>query len=172
MMAMLRHCKNKATKRDFGITNVYISSERVWGFALLLSRGMLLNEQSNDWWLETSWRSCGVTVITTPFRYYKWLRIAGTSREKNRHRYSGVPVVGPPGFFFIPPADHREWLVLSAHLALLSWSPLISISGTQVEIRFITAWKNSSDVIKSHRFLFFVKFGVESKLEWSFYDQY
>ena len=28
-----------------------------------------------DWWLETYWRSCGVTVITTPFRYYKWLRL-------------------------------------------------------------------------------------------------
>ena len=36
---------------------------------------MLLNEHSNDWWLETSWRSCGVTVITTPLRYYNWLRL-------------------------------------------------------------------------------------------------
>ena len=34
-------------------------------------QGMLLNEQSSDWWLETSWRSCGVTVIT-PFRYYRF----------------------------------------------------------------------------------------------------
>ena len=36
---------------------------------------MLLNEQSSDWWLESSWRSCGVIVITAPFRYYKWLRL-------------------------------------------------------------------------------------------------
>ena len=33
--------------------------------------------------------------------------IAGTSREKNRHRYSGVPVVGPPGFF----SSHRQTTV-------------------------------------------------------------
>ena len=36
---------------------------------------MLLNKQSNDWWLETSWRSCGVTVITTQFRCQKWFRL-------------------------------------------------------------------------------------------------
>ena len=42
---------------------------------------MLLNKQSSDWWLETSWRSCGVTVITTPFRYYKWLRLQWESVE-------------------------------------------------------------------------------------------
>ena len=42
---------------------------------------MLLNEQSSDWWLETSWRSCGVTVITTPFRYHKWLRLQWESVE-------------------------------------------------------------------------------------------
>ena len=38
-----------------------------------ISQGMLLKEQSSNWWLETSWRSSGVTVITTPFRYCKWL---------------------------------------------------------------------------------------------------
>ena len=37
MTAMLRHCNNEATKRDFGITNDYISNERVWGFPLLLA---------------------------------------------------------------------------------------------------------------------------------------
>ena len=42
---------------------------------------MLLNKQSSDWWLETSRRSCGVTVITTPFRYYKWLRLQWQSVE-------------------------------------------------------------------------------------------
>ena len=48
----------------------------MWRFACsAISQGMLLNKQSNDWWLETSRRSCGVTVITTPFRYYKWLRL-------------------------------------------------------------------------------------------------
>ena len=38
MTAMLRHCNNSATKRDFGITNDYISNERVWRCALLLAR--------------------------------------------------------------------------------------------------------------------------------------
>ena len=38
MTAMLRHCNNNATKCYFGITNDYISSERVWRFALLLAR--------------------------------------------------------------------------------------------------------------------------------------
>ena len=38
MRAMLRHCNNNAAKRDFGITNDYISNERVWRFALLLAR--------------------------------------------------------------------------------------------------------------------------------------
>ena len=42
---------------------------------------MLLNKQSNDWWLETSWRSCGVTVITTQFQCYKWLRLQWESVE-------------------------------------------------------------------------------------------
>ena len=42
---------------------------------------MLLNKQSNDWWLETSWRSCCVTVITTQFRCYKWLRLQWESVE-------------------------------------------------------------------------------------------
>ena len=37
MTAMLRHCNNKATQRDFGFTNDFISNERVWGFALLLT---------------------------------------------------------------------------------------------------------------------------------------
>ena len=36
MTAMLRHSSNNATKPDFGITNDYISSERVWRWALLL----------------------------------------------------------------------------------------------------------------------------------------
>ena len=38
MTAILRHCNNNATKRDFGITNDYISNERVRRFALLLAR--------------------------------------------------------------------------------------------------------------------------------------
>ena len=41
----------------------------------VISQDMLLNKQSNDWWLETSWRSCGVTVITTQFRCYNWLHL-------------------------------------------------------------------------------------------------
>ena len=77
---MLLHCKNKATKHYFGITNDQISSERVWGVSSAICQGMLLNEQSSDWWLKTSWRSCGVTVIT-PFRYYKWLRLQWESVE-------------------------------------------------------------------------------------------
>ena len=38
MTAMLRHCNNNATKHDFGVTNDYISNERVSRFALLLAR--------------------------------------------------------------------------------------------------------------------------------------
>ena len=38
MAAMLRHCNDNATKRDFGITNDYISNERVWRFAFLSAR--------------------------------------------------------------------------------------------------------------------------------------
>ena len=70
----MRHCNNKATKRDFIITNNEMSSESV-KVCFAISQGMLLNEQSSEWWLETSRRSCGVTVITTAFRYYKWLRL-------------------------------------------------------------------------------------------------
>ena len=65
----------------FGVTNDYIPNERVWRFALFLTRDMLLNKQWNDWWLETPWRSCGVTEITTPFRYHKWLRLRWDSVE-------------------------------------------------------------------------------------------
>ena len=74
MTAMLRHCYNNATKRDLGITNDYISNDSV-EVCFVISQDMLLNKQSSDWWLETSWRSCGVTVKTTPFQYYKWLRL-------------------------------------------------------------------------------------------------
>ena len=73
MSAMLHHCDNNATKREFGITNDYISSERVWRFALLLARAFCrTNSQATGDW-KTSWRWCGITAITTPFRYYKWL---------------------------------------------------------------------------------------------------
>ena len=51
------------------------------GVSSAISQGMLLNKQSSDWWLETSWPSCGVTVITTPFRCYKWLRLHWESVE-------------------------------------------------------------------------------------------
>ena len=51
------------------------SQVRECGGCSAISQGMLLNEQSSNWGLETSCRSCGVTVITTPFRYYKWLRL-------------------------------------------------------------------------------------------------
>ena len=37
MMVMLRHCNKNATKHDSGITNDYISNERVWRFPLLLA---------------------------------------------------------------------------------------------------------------------------------------
>ena len=74
MTAMLCHCNNYATKLDFGITNDYISNESV-DVCSVISQGMLLNKQSSDWWVETSRRSCGVNVITTPFPYYRWLRL-------------------------------------------------------------------------------------------------
>ena len=41
---------------------------------------MLLNKQSNNWWLKTPWHSYGVTV-TTQFRFYKWLRLQRESVE-------------------------------------------------------------------------------------------
>ena len=37
MAGILRHCNNNATKHDFGITNDYISNDRVWRFAFLLA---------------------------------------------------------------------------------------------------------------------------------------
>ena len=41
MTAMLRHCNNIATKRDFAITNDFISNERAWRFPLLISSGII-----------------------------------------------------------------------------------------------------------------------------------
>ena len=38
-------------------------------------------------------------------------------------------------------------------------------------ISFSTPWKIKSDLRKSHGFLFFITFYVESKLEWRFYGQ-
>ena len=51
MTAMLRHCNNNATKRDFGITNDYISNKRVWMFALLLARTCYwtINRATSEW---------------------------------------------------------------------------------------------------------------------------
>ena len=80
MVAMLRQCSNNATKRDFGITNDYISNERL-EVCFVISQNMLLNKQSSDWWLGTPRRSCGVTVITTPFRYCRWLRLHWKSAD-------------------------------------------------------------------------------------------
>ena len=48
MTAMLRHCNNKATKCDFGVTNNQISSESV-KVCSAISQCMLLNKQSSDW---------------------------------------------------------------------------------------------------------------------------
>ena len=66
---------NNATKRDFGITNDYIPKWESVVVCFVINRDMLLNKQSSDWWLETSWRSCGVTVIKTPFRYHSYVYI-------------------------------------------------------------------------------------------------
>ena len=51
MAAMLRHFNSNATKRDFGITNDYISNERMWGFALLIARACYLTNSpaTGDW---------------------------------------------------------------------------------------------------------------------------
>ena len=80
MTAMLRHCNNNATKRDFDITNDYISNENVED-CFVITQDMLLNKLSSDWWLETSRRSCGITVMTTPFRYYRWLSLQWESAD-------------------------------------------------------------------------------------------
>ena len=51
---------------------------------------MLLNKQSSDWWLKTSWLSCGVTVIITQFRYYKWLRLQWESTDVSCATSKGI----------------------------------------------------------------------------------
>ena len=74
---------------------------------------MLVNEQSSNWWLETSWSSCGVTVIATSFRYYKWIRLQGESVDVSlvqvmaRRLFGAKPLPGPVegpvrefGYFF------------------------------------------------------------------------
>ena len=76
---------------------------------------IFFSKSASDWLTkdqsEASHSMKFVVIVTNLIGNYLSTCIAGTSREKNRHRYSGVPVVGPPGFFFIPPADRREWPV-------------------------------------------------------------
>ena len=67
-------------QKAISILQMIKSPVRECGISSAISQGMLLNKQSCDWWLET-WRSYGVTVITTPFRYYKWLRLQWESVE-------------------------------------------------------------------------------------------
>ena len=56
-------CNDNAAKRDFGITNDCLQSESV-DVSFAFSEDMLFNKQSSGWGFDTSWRSCGVTVIT------------------------------------------------------------------------------------------------------------
>ena len=56
------HCNDNAAKRDFGITSDNVSNERMLMFSLLLARICCwTNTQVAG---ETTWHSCGVTVIT------------------------------------------------------------------------------------------------------------
>ena len=92
---------------------------------------MLLNKQSSDWWLETSWRSCGVTVITTPLRYYKWLRLQWESVE-----VSLVQVMACRLFGTKPLPEPVEgpviWIVMTAKLRPCNNNAVITVITTRV----------------------------------------
>ena len=92
---------------------------------------MLLNKQSNDWWFETPWRSCGVTVITTPFRYYKWLRLQWESVD-----VSLVQVMACRLFDTKPLTEPVErpviWNVMTAMLRPCNNNAVITVITTQV----------------------------------------
>ena len=79
MTAMLRYCKTMLQNAISILQMIDPHWESV-GVSSAISQGMLLNKQSSDWWFETSWRSCGV-IVTTPFRYYKWLSLQWDSVE-------------------------------------------------------------------------------------------
>ena len=91
---------------------------------------MLLNKQSSDWWLETSWRSCGVTVITTPFRYYKWLRLQWESVD-----VSLVQVMACRLFGTKPLPEPVEgpviWIVMTAKLRPCNNNAVITVITTR-----------------------------------------
>ena len=73
-------CVTVITKLQNAISvlQMITSPIRECGVCFVISQDMLLNNQSIDWW---SRRSCGVTVITTPFRYYRWLRLQWESAD-------------------------------------------------------------------------------------------
>ena len=97
----------------------------------VISQDMLLNKQSSDWWLETSWCSCGGTVITTPFRYYKWLRLHWESVElllvqvMDCRLFGAKPLPGPVEGPVI-------WNVMTANLRPCNNNAVITVMTTRV----------------------------------------
>ena len=73
-----------------------------------------------------------------------------------------------PGFFITPAKWVAGLISRICPIVLESFDLHLRHSGG---ISFSTPWKIKSDVRKSRGFLFFITFYVESKLEWSFYDQ-
>ena len=63
------------------VLQMITSPMRESGGLLCYKPGHAIEQTVEDWWLETSWRSCGVTVITTQFRCCKWLRPQWGSEE-------------------------------------------------------------------------------------------
>ena len=100
---------------------------------------MLLNKQSNDWWLETSWRSRGDTVITTQFRCYKYLRLQWESVEVSLvqvmacHLFGAKPLPGPVEGPVI-------WNAMPAMLRPCNNNALITVITTRVVFIHAMRW--------------------------------
>ena len=97
----------------------------------VISQDMLLNKQSSDWWLETSWRSCGVTVITTPFRYDKWLCLQWESVEVSLVQVMACRLFGAK-LLPEPVEGPVIWNVMTAKLRPCNSNAVITVITTRV----------------------------------------
>ena len=97
----------------------------------VISQDILLNKQSSDRWLETSWRSCGVTVITTPFRYYKWLRLQWESVEVSLIQVMACRLFGAKPLPE-PVEEPVIWNVMTAKLRPCNNNDVITVITTRV----------------------------------------
>ena len=100
---------------------------------------MLLNKQSNDWWLETSWRSRGDTVITTQFRCYKWLRLQWESVEVSLVQVMACRLFGAkplPG----PVEGPVIWNAMPAMLRPCNNNAVITVITTRVVFIHAMRW--------------------------------